>query len=1131
MTWIILPNVNIIAGDAVVQVNGGTDLSAVLAGWAFHNSGRVYEITGTTTTTLILASDDLPTATLNGVSAKIQATAAPLEAGMTQAIKAVTDTGEFAINLFGSLAELATTPATSTIPIIDAAGTQHNIPGFIGNWHTGNFDPASKQDADDAKLHAMTQAEFFAGIERNNNLYACSGSVEYGKAYLTDGAWGDYINQGLFAPQLNTAYSDMLLMGSASSGGAGTSKTGHAIKNINGVLHNLSHINSSDGNLLNKIKSPPAPDGKKTYDSANGTVTEHLTPALAFAAETDTNKVITSRKDFVFIESFHELLDGPDGSDIFSPEGNVQWGASTYNGMSLSQDLIAQGYSAFGVWDTTTKSFQKVWSSMTPQEQKIAFADPLNNMYITDEGYTCEVKFRVRVIEGLGNEWGKLSPKATGDASARGATMHSNKVSGNEYIQVQGANTSLLTDITNTNQYGFFVTKDKAAFHEGVDQGLWIGAGGTNAKLADTTAHNGLCFAIPLCLVQRLNQGAYHPSFNAEGTGRQINEASSGWVDWFASTAKIGLAKADFFISVGDGGLVDAAGTVGSIAGGGVFSGRPDAKFYDAIYASQVTDLRLQAHEPTPTQLEPNYWMNRAVADDHKNYVMEGAPRLVVKERGVVETQSTISGAGYALQVGSNANFSIGEFAIFLNQNNIVIAKGYIGYSTASSIALATTFTASLRGGYTENVNRTNGDIYTILKVEYSTATTQEITRTDIIGDPSNYPRQATGVIDHLSSDGTQTIKTGQSIEIIAGSTGGAEVGNIYIRLLVDATFDLALINGGAPEWLDLGPKAQFLANATGMDGFPLLFGENGEDLIPDGTSKYFKLSRKCTESFGVAWSGDAGVSWTKHTAWNAAMESSANGRTEAELAGNVYLLPYKTPAHVFTDDVNSEVGGSKLGDVYAMDNADGDGAGAKLSSELIGKVATGTGGMASTAQYTVLSKRIDFRTGKLYTAPVTHPTINLDGTGPAAKALPYISRDNAQGKLLLVSKEMIYDTTRDSLAEVDVVSNTGTTATWTTNQLVHFARDDAGVLSRQILRAVDNGSGFSSSALQNFYMDAQGNFIWSNGTAYFKKVDLGWGDNNEFIVGDNTTTFTDENGNTGLASTKSTVLPIIIRK
>ncbi|TMO92868.1 hypothetical protein CWC11_22045, partial [Pseudoalteromonas sp. S3178] len=89
----------------------------------------------------------------------------------------------------------------------------------------------------------------------------------------------------------------------------------------------------------------------------------------SFQVLTSTESVITSRKDLVFLETWHEKISD---KDVVYPLGNVQYGGTTFDGMplDLSPSGIAQGYSAFGEWDTVTTGRGHKWTTLTDTQKK-----------------------------------------------------------------------------------------------------------------------------------------------------------------------------------------------------------------------------------------------------------------------------------------------------------------------------------------------------------------------------------------------------------------------------------------------------------------------------------------------------------------------------------------------------------------------------------------------------------------------------------------------------------------------------------------------------------------------------------------------------------------------------------------
>ena len=133
-------------------------------------------------------------------------------------------------------------------------------------------------------------------------------------------------------------------------------------------------------------------------------------------------------------------------------------------------------------------------------------------------------------------------------------------------------------------------------------------------------------------------------------------------------------------------------------------------------------------------------------------------------------------------------------------------------------------------------------------------------------------------------------------------------------------------------EWLDNGIPGNWLA-----------VGEEGEDLIPDGTPKNFKLSRKCLECYLVLQTLDNGVSWNVDTVnWQSLFESPENARSASPSDIGIYMVFYRTAANPF-ELADNERYKILSENAYATSWSVHNG-GCLIASNFIDKVPTGTG-------------------------------------------------------------------------------------------------------------------------------------------------------------------------------------------
>lgn len=580
---------------------------------------------------------------------------------------------------------------SSTIPIANVTGLPDTIP-------------------------ANSKSDYDALRDKRIRDNVGSGFAEWGKEYNV-GVY-EAINSGLWTAPTAP---NLLVMGETGANeSSGISRSISPITNINGVTQVIRGVNEVGGDTYaqSAILFPPAPDGTKTYDSSTGTVVTHADAATAFAAETATNKVITSRQDFAMIESFSESMAT---NDWWCPLGNTQYGATTWRGIALVNNFLPQGYSAFGEWDTATTGYGKQWSLMSDAEKLLAVGDSENNMYYdADVGEHIQDKYRVRVIEGLGDDWEGTSTQVNNAFSYCTYDL-------NAFVQPRGALTSQpdYNDGLGGNYYAGYYNNLFASEESGVFQGVNLDAG---------VAHNGQCFAIPIALVERLNQGAYHPVYNDMGTATLwINNGTvAAQNKWYDTLAKKPSSTADCFaigtdVTVGNVAPFIYPGA-GSISGTSAGAGRPTNDpftFYDAIYAGQVKDLRVESNKVDEATLLSRE-SKRAKAGEIRGWESVPFTKVYVNTGS---TFSEVSNASLGLTVLSTASIKVGDFGYTQGATGL-----YYRY-VVTTIDSATQFSVLkvVPDGTRERL--LNGNILheTMLTSKYESLPWQ-----DIIGDPAN---------------------------------------------------------------------------------------------------------------------------------------------------------------------------------------------------------------------------------------------------------------------------------------------------------------------------------------------------------------------------------------------------------
>ncbi|MBD1581273.1 hypothetical protein [Pseudoalteromonas sp. S16_S37] len=315
-----------------------------------------------------------------------------------------------------------------------------------------------------------------------------------------------------------------------------------------------------------------------------------------------TEQVITSRKDLVFLESWHEKIAD---KDVVYPLGNVQFGANTYEGIGLASNLVAQGYSAFGEWDTDTKGYGVKWSTLSAVNRVKFLKNPEHNIYYDPEAKAyIQVRYRVRVVEGYGDQWNELRPSVH-EITTEWAIADRRRIT-----FAQGSSQSVTSKV--------FVMKGHThTIYTKQDNGVAEGEGTTIGSLSYGQTKP---LTIPIAIVQRLNQGAYHPTYNPMGTAKVWH--TGGFLKyWHDATGVEFLTSqaACFNYSAND-----TQWEHGKVAWGrwgssienhndSVYGRLDQYTYYDAIYAGQVEDLRLNANKLDVNQLREDA-LNKAIA-------------------------------------------------------------------------------------------------------------------------------------------------------------------------------------------------------------------------------------------------------------------------------------------------------------------------------------------------------------------------------------------------------------------------------------------------------------------------------------------------------------------------------------
>lgn len=215
----------------------------------------------------------------------------------------------------------------------------------------------------------------------------------------------------------------------------------------------------------------------------------------------------------------------------------------------------------------------------------------------------------------------------------------------------------------------------------------------------------------------------------------------------------------------------------------------------------------------------------------------------------------------------------------------------------------------------------------------------------------------------------------------------------------------------------------------SGVFGTPLIIAEDGTSLLPDGTQKTIKLSRKVNGSLLLSLkSTDGGITWVSGLSTN--FNSTNNTITRTFETNAVELYFYRTKTLMAVPTVNSEV--VEIGDVE-VSNSTNNGYAMQLVSSMIGKIPTNT---ISVFNRSCKIKNFTYnRSSRILESSSQYMPEHesLQGiaqtTSPTCKAFPYLTRTNGKAYLNIVFKEMKHNgTSWGDDNKFNIVDNVSTT-------------------------------------------------------------------------------------------------------
>lgn len=965
--WLQSAKATVSAGAAVISFTDNKDFSSVRAGDVLMVNGQIWQCasgtrpdsTGKSTVTLAAPWPYTGASNVNAFvfrtthdllqltsdARKLTNITKALLAAQEDILKGTTPTINVPIGL---------DPATGNEEVIQVTPWQYVI--NVVNASLGNI----------SAIGAMSQAQFEAIRSQNNETFDASGFVHKGKQY-TAAVDNNAVNQGLWT--VETSSNVFNIGGDTGLTLTGTSKTTEAILNIAGIIFNLLSINSpTSQRVYNRIKFPQAPDGKTTYNKSTGVITTHATVTAAFNAQAaaPTNvEVVTDRVDMWGFEAWLEEVNT--SNPYIYPNGLIQSKATTMEGIATSASARPVTYYAVFDGDTDSKGRGLNFFALTDAQKKKVLANPKNNLYYLDDGRLVQWRLRQRTVAGAGNgDWVSVST-VTDSFSVR--------FSANNDVIPQGILNT--TSGRQATQY-FYASKNPPS---SVADSRFIGDAGVyqiRPSSAELCGINGQCYFLVCGTVNRLNQGAYHPSFNPSGTASWRSAQQPYWpCSWDNRESRTKLSgeptnKASCFtatLGTSNGGY----GNIGTAPWDGY--NRPDKRFYDAIYADGqggvCRDMRYSAYGVDSVDF--------AEADQRvKNGTYRGFEKILTSNNATF-TEAIFSGGATIITNAQRAGHHV-----LADNAGLIIHNGFV-YQVARHVA----------NDFWVRINRFINGVATVGNYFSDIDFSKPFIFIPSVGNSVDKVLKAPPL------SGIKTVSVGGSFLQID------VIGNPNNILATPA-----LANGWQGSWIPV---------------------------IPDGTIKDFEFSRKNTGTGEIPRiiTTNNGSSW-QSSPLASSFRSLSKNAVEAwgAASGVVALFPYSAVAKQTEDAVNGVVygGSAGVGEVFATsDYILGENRGVLLRESLINGVKgvlSYTNGPMQVLKLSQATLNSDMLISGRAAYNPTHAAIIIDGNVSinAVKALNYNVNLNQQAFIQYAYTELKHNGTNwGDDGKVTIVDNQST--------------------------------------------------------------------------------------------------------
>ncbi|EJE4642009.1 hypothetical protein BKG02_002274 [Vibrio parahaemolyticus] len=784
-----------------------------------------------------------------------------------------------------------------------------------------------------------------------------------------------------------------------------------------------------------------------------------------------TEEVVINRVDMFGFEYFLEEISK--ANPFVYPYGCIQSKLTSIEGIATKESNRPITYYSVFDGDTTSKGKGVDFWAATDDQKRALVSNPDHNIYLLDDGRLVQWRVRQRTIAGAGNgKWFRTNPNIR-EANGIFRWADSNATVSGRRVRAQGSLDSS-TAFCETGADGWYSPTDWVAYNDRPNKGVFSLT--TQSNLGEGV--NRECYFLVCGVVPRLNQGAYHPSFNPMGT-RAFAAASGGsstvtgayfWYEFGGSSTIGGVTSTlDCFRGYNNGDVHNSiagssleTGFIGSISTKP--SGRSDDRLYDAIYASGqggVIDYRTPAKDMSSKE-EASKIFQKVVNGTYRG------EELLTKTKVFGSTQ----GATYQGVVS-------GMYKWNASAADFVISDGALGTSGASAPII----------GWLVQESK-------VFPVTYLFQASGSSTTQIYCGQSAWENTKPNGVVQDIVSNKPMYFVQHITTNIpVSGDFAQVDVIGEPANILTTP----ALANGWIGSW---NPK----------------FHTNYNTIVGTRKNVLGAVARRYTDNLGTAWGSDS-------PAWDSAKNTFV--ASSLQPTGRVELWEYTAFAKQTKVSTNKKVLNSTegLGQVHATYHHHVT-AGATLVEALLGKVATSASTNArhtyTLQDYLIHEKGCTLDVGPGYLP--THATLDLakpDAPTPAVKALWYQTANNQQCSLNFAFNELVYKPFTNPIVDTGAQMLRKRGAIY----LVNVA---GSVLNGRLV--IWNGNEASIPVdYTAYYVDAN-NVIKSKSSNAVSTIQLytgdGWGDDSTVRIIDGIGTFINLNGDTCLYGTHELAIP-----